>query len=506
MTSLAFAPTAPAKTAASALVIGVGERDGELVLVAGATDVDRAYGRRLVETLRTLGATGRAGELTRTGSAGTITADTLVAVGLGPLPTDGRIEPEALRRGAGTAVRSLAGLGTVAVALTRANGSEPDDTDLRAVVEGALLGAYRYGRYRSGASAASAPEPVGEVVVLGPKRRSKPAAAVLAAAQVVADGVALARDLVNTPANDLHPDDLAQAAVTAATAVGCTVEVLDDAALRDGGYGGLTGVGQGAAHPPRLVRIEWDGGRKAKRTVHLAGKGITFDSGGLSLKPPASMEWMKTDMGGAAAVLATLVSVARLKLPVNVVGWLAIAENMPSGTAIRPGDVLTIRGGTTVEVLNTDAEGRLVLADAIVRAGEESPDVIVDVATLTGAQIVALGSRVYAVMANDNDLRTQVVAAADRSGEQAWPMPLPRELRASLDSPVADMANVGERYGGMMVAGLFLAEFVPDGVPWAHLDIAGPSWNETEPHDYTPRGATGVPVRTLVEWVSGLAG
>jgi leucyl aminopeptidase len=198
-------------------------------------------------------------------------------------------------------------------------------------------------------------------------------------------------------------------------------------------------------------------------------------------------------------------AVARLKLPINVVGWVASAENMPSGTAIRPSDVLTMRGGKTVEVMNTDAEGRLVMADAIVRAAEESPDAIVDVATLTGAQLVALGARVYAVMSNDDDLREQLVDAATLAGEQGWPMPLPPELRKSLDSEVADISNVGDRYGGMLVAGLFLQEFVPDGVPWAHLDIAGPAWNEGEAHGYTPHGGTGVPVRSLVQWLEGLA-
>jgi leucyl aminopeptidase len=218
------------------------------------------------------------------------------------------------------------------------------------------------------------------------------------------------------------------------------------------------------------------------------------------------MEWMKADMGGAAAVIATLRAAAQLKLPINVVGWVATAENMPSGTAIRPSDVLTMRGGKTVEVMNTDAEGRLVMADAIVRAGEESAEVIIDIATLTGAALVALGSRIYGVMSNDEDLQSEIVGAADAAGEQSWPMPLPEELRTSLDSDVADMTNTGDRYGGMLVAGLFLKEFVPDSTPWAHIDVAGPAWNQGEVHDYTPKGATGVPVRTLLEWLEGRAG
>jgi leucyl aminopeptidase len=236
--------------------------------------------------------------------------------------------------------------------------------------------------------------------------------------------------------------------------------------------------------------------------VALVGKGITFDSGGISIKPAAGMDEMKSDMSGAAAVLHTVAAVAELGLPIKVTGWLAIAENMPSGTAQRPSDVITIRGGRTVEVLNTDAEGRLVLADALVAAGELKPDVIVDIATLTGAQVVALGTRTSAIMSNDDLLRDRLYRVSETAGEQFWPMPLPPELRASMDSRVADIANIGERFGGMMVAGLFLQEFIPSEgdktVPWAHLDIAGPAFNTGSGHGYTPPGGTGVGVRTMV--------
>jgi leucyl aminopeptidase len=239
---------------------------------------------------------------------------------------------------------------------------------------------------------------------------------------------------------------------------------------------------------------------RADKTVVFIGKGITFDSGGLSLKPPKSMETMKSDMGGAAAIIGAMQAIAALAPDVRVIGYLPIAENMPSGTAQRPSDVLTIYGGKTVEVLNTDAEGRLVLADALARSAEDAPDVVVDVATLTGAQVVALGTRISAVMANDDALRDAVVAAADRAGEAMWPMPLPAELRKGLDSTVADLANVaGDRSGGMLVAGLFLREFVPAGVRWAHLDIAGPSFNDGQPHGYTPKGGTGAATRALVQ-------
>jgi leucyl aminopeptidase len=286
----------------------------------------------------------------------------------------------------------------------------------------------------------------------------------------------------------------------------------------------------GSSRPPRLVRLEY---APAGASAHLAlvGKGITFDSGGLSIKPAGAMETMKSDMAGAAAVLHTLAAAARLALPLRITGWLALAENMPSGTAQRPSDVLTTRNGRTVEVLNTDAEGRLVLADALAVASEANPDLIIDVATLTGAQTMALGNRTSAIMANDDDLRARVHRLAEQAGEAFWPMPLPPELRASLDSPVADIANMGERYGGMLVAGLFLQDFVgirgagrgtsparplparapedagagraPKGqqIPWAHLDIAGPSFNGGSAYGYTPVGGTGVAVRTLLSVV-----
>ena len=499
MTALSLTKTSLPDVKADALVVGVAAGPDGPVLVPGAADVDKAFKKRLLPTLTALGATGKVGEVVKVASLGATTAPLVVAAGVGPAPDKGgRYAAEALRRGVGAAVRSLAGTGKVATALAMANG-DGAETDVRAVAEGILLGAYNFTRYRSAASAAKAKAPVDAGVVVVANPRDKAARAAVDRAAVIGEAVALCRDLVNMPPGDLHPADFAQAAVDACKPVGLTVEVLDEKALKRGGFGGILGVGAGSTHPPRLVRIGYSAGRGAKTTVHLVGKGITFDSGGLSLKPPQAMEWMKSDMGGAAAVIATLRAVAQLKPNVNVVGWIPTAENMPSGHAIRPSDVLTIRGGKTVEVLNTDAEGRLILVDAIVRASEEKPDVIVDIATLTGAQLIALGSLVYAVMGNDDELRSDIVAAADAAGEMAWPMPLPPELRKSLDSDVADIANIGDRNGGMLTAGLFLQDFVPDGVRWAHLDVAGPSYNQGEPHDYTPKGGTGVPVRTLVE-------
>jgi leucyl aminopeptidase len=281
------------------------------------------------------------------------------------------------------------------------------------------------------------------------------------------------------------------------------VEVLDERALRRGKFGGIIGVGQGSTRPPRLVRISYRP-KRAVGHIALVGKGITFDSGGLNLKT-ANLTWMKSDMGGAAAVIASTLAVAALKLPVAVTATVPMAENMPSGTSYRPSDILAMRNGSTVEVADTDAEGRLVLADAITRALEDDPDALIEASTLTGGQLVALGTRVIGAMGEPR-WRDEVVAAAGLAGEAMWPMPLPDELRADLDSPVADLVNVpADRWASMLVGGRFLAEFVPDGFPWVHLDIAGPAFNNGRARDYTPKGGTGAGVRTIIAAVERFA-
>ncbi len=475
----------PRDTQADAIIVGVAKGPDGPVPAPGAEDVDAALGGNLAETLGTLGATGKAEEVTKIASAGKLKAPLIAAVGIGaPAGTAAPFGGETLRRAAGAAVRALAAGKPLRVALAL---PARDGAEAEAVALGALLGAYSFGRYTGKRQDT-------ELILLGsdtPKAAER--------ARVLAAAMTLVRDLVNTGPSDLYPATFAAEAERVAGAAGLDIEVLDEKALAEGGYGGLTGVGQGSVHPPRLVRLAYTHPDAAK-TVVLAGKGITFDSGGLSLKPAKSMEAMKSDMGGAAAVLAAVAAVAELGPAVNVVGYLCIAENMPSGTAQRPSDVITIYGGRTVEVLNTDAEGRLVLADALARSGADSPDLLIDVATLTGAQLVALGPRIMGVMANDDAVRDGVVEAARRGGEEAWPMPLPEELRKGLDSAVADIANVTpERNGGMLVGGLFLREFVPDGVRWAHLDIAGPAFHEGEPYGYTPKGGTGAAVRCLVQ-------
>jgi leucyl aminopeptidase len=503
VTSLSLSSSSAATAKVDAIVIGVAKGPKGLLLAPGADSVAAALGKGLLPALTGLGATGKAEEVTRLATLGATTAPVVIAVGLGDIPAKGTgYDAEVLRRATGAATRALAGAGKVAVTLGAVG---PDVVEqVRAVGEGALLGAYSFARYRT-TDANSRKEPVREVVLVLADAKDKAVRAAVTRAEVVVRAVRLARDLVNTPPSDLHPVELAEVARTTGGRVGLDVEVLEGKALVKGGFGGILGVGQGSVNGPRLVHLSYKGGKGSSTKVALVGKGITFDSGGLSLKPAASMEEMKSDMSGAAAVIATMAAVAELALPIDVEAWVPMAENMPSGAAIRPSDVLTFRNGMTVEVTNTDAEGRLILADAIARACEDGPDIVLDVATLTGAQLVALGSRTTGVMGNDDELRTAVVEAAGRAGEPSWPMPLPAELRKGLDSDVADMVNSGPREGGMLTAGLFLQEFVTEGVRWAHLDIAGPAFNSGEAYGYTPKGGTGAAVRTFVQLLEDLA-
>ena len=482
-----------ATTKADALVIGLVKGPKGLTLAPGSADVGKAFGKSLLPALAGLGATGAKEEVTQLATLGNAKAPALVAVGLGE-----SWDPEVLRRATGAAVRSLAGASSSVVLALPAD----DAASVRAVAEGALLAAYAFTSYRH-ASLAEQKAPVSSFVLASGLKDAKK---VVQRAAIVAGAVNLARDLVNTPPSHLHPLELAAVAADEAGRVGIDVEVLDEKALKKGGYGGILGVGQGSVNPPRLVHLSYGGGRGASKKVALVGKGITFDSGGISIKPAAGMEEMKSDMGGAAAVIATMSAVAQLKLSIDVEAWIPMAENMPSGTAIRPSDVLVMRKGTRVEVNNTDAEGRLVLADAIARACEDAPDYVIDVATLTGAQVVALGSRTTAVMANDDAFRAEIVAAAETAGESMWPMPLPADLRKGLDSDIADMVNTGPREGGMLTAGLFLKEFLSDGVTWSHLDIAGPAYNSGKAYGYTHAGGTGAAVRTFVQLLDELAG
>ncbi|WP_127474986.1 leucyl aminopeptidase [Microbacterium sulfonylureivorans] len=446
----------------------------------------------LREALLATGFTGSAAALQRVYAPESTTLP-LAVVGTGAAP-----DAAALRDAVGAAVRTLTGFAAVAVAAPYA---EP--ALWTAVAEGAALGGYRFDGYKSEAPKARA----SRVVVHG----SAPADAVaLARIVAIADAVALVKDLVSIPAEWLGPADFADRATASVDGLPVTVEVLDEAALRAGGYGGILGVGQGSDRPPRLIRLEY-APEGATRHVALVGKGITFDTGGLSLKPAASMVGMKYDMCGAATSLAVLRAVATIGAPVKVTAWLCVADNMPSGRATRPGDVLCMLDGTTVEVLNTDAEGRLVLADGLVAASREHPDLLIDVATLTGAITIALGSRHAGVMGDDAAVARYLEAAAAEA-ELAWQLPLPAHMVDELDSPIADLQNakIGDPAGGSLFAGLFLRHFVGrtgDGadaprIPWVHLDIAGVGMNKGGGFGFTDKGPTAATVRSLIRFVT----
>jgi leucyl aminopeptidase len=488
----------PAKTHADAVVVGVVKAEKGVELAPGAEDVAKAYGRKLRPLLATLDVTGKAGEVTKVPTNGAISSPLLILIGLGS-----DVDAKACRRAAGVAARAATNVASVAVAL-------PADTPelVRAVTEGHALGGYMFTTYKKD------PKPdktAGTITVLSPAARKKDLVTAFEEAQVLSRAVTATRDWVNLPPADLTPPVFADAVSDAVAEVTkgrgapkVSVKVHDEKRLEELGCGGILGVGQGSSARPRLVEITYSP-RGAKKHLALVGKGITFDSGGLTIKPAQGMQEMKSDMAGAAAVVQATLAIAALKLPVKVTTFAPMAENMVSGSAIRPGDVLTMYGGTTVEVLNTDAEGRLVLADAIVMATERKPDVVIDVATLTGAMVLALGDRVAGVMGSD-DVVEGVLAAAETAGESQWPMPIPEAMTERVhSSKIADLAQHDWiRWGGGLFAAAFLREFTA-GKPWAHLDIAGPGFNSGSAYGHVTPGGTGFAVATLVDYARGLA-
>ncbi|WP_435769539.1 leucyl aminopeptidase [Nocardioides sp. SYSU DS0651] len=493
MTSFALRNASPAKTRAEAVVVGVLPDGG---LAPGGEDVAAAYGRKLSGLLATVGAKGKPGEVTKVPTAGVIASPLLVLVGLGSEP--GAAD---LRRAAGNAARAVTNAASVALALPA------DSPDLvRAVLEGYRLGGYSFTGYKSKPPPTTTPA---EVVVLTPGARRAEFTAALEETHVVVDAVVAARDWVNTPPADLTPPAFADSIAAAAKAANkalpggtakVKVEILDEVRLAELGCGGVLAVGAASAAPPRIVELSYKP-KHAVGHVALVGKGITFDSGGLTIKPASSMTTMKEDMAGAAAVVQATLAAARLGLPVQVTAFASLAENMVGAASMRPGDVLTTYGGTTVEVSNTDAEGRLALADALGLAVERRPDAIVDIATLTGHMVLALGDRLAGVM-GDDAVVAELLAAADAAGEDAWPMPIPDYMDSRIhSSTIADLAQHDWiRWGGGLFAAAFLREFT-GGLPWAHLDIAGPTFNKGGPSGHWPSGATGYGVATLVEWL-----
>jgi len=484
---------------ADALVIGCAQGpDGNVVLTGNLDGIDDATADRLESLAKQLGITGKLDAVYKYPAPRDLRANLLVLTGLGKPEADGSFAPEALRRAAGAAMRALSGSRSAALALPT-----PDEASLTAVVEGAFLGDYAYTEYKTGPEQK---EPVADIQIVTPLKRSERAKDAFARAEVIAKAVGRTRDLVDTPPNVLYPGSFAEIArneAKALTGAKVKVTILNEKQLQEGGYGGIVGVGQGSSRPPCLVVLSYSP-PNAKAHVGLVGKGITFDSGGLNIKnAEKKIHFMSYDMAGAASVLETVIVAAQLDLPVAVTGYLCLAENMPGGHAQRPGDVVKMRNGKTVEVNNTDAEGRMVMADGIADAVTAGCSPIVDIATLTGAQSIALGQRTAGVMGTPA-VRDALKAAADESGELMWPMPLPEELDPTNKSILADMANTSlVKVGGMLFAAQFLKQFYGD-TPWGHIDMAGPAYND-DGWGYTPKGGTGFGVRTLVTFLEDIA-
>jgi leucyl aminopeptidase len=456
----------------------------------GADALDAVLDGGVSDFMKEAAFEGKRGQTLAVPTRGRTSASAALLVGVGPLT---EVTADDLRRAGAAVARQAKKAGSVATTLLELAGAAdlPTADVAQALAEGLALGSYQFLKYKDEGDASK----LRHVVVTGGGGARVQGALERGAA--IAAAVNWARDIVNEPAGAKSPEAFAAAARRLLRDSGVTVKVLAGAQLAAEKLGGVVGVGQGSDNPPRLVKLTYNP-TGAKATLALVGKGVVFDSGGLSIKTSSGMETMKTDMSGGAAVIAAMSALRDLGVKTKVIAYVPMVENMPSGSAIRPGDVLRIRNGKTVEVLNTDAEGRLILADGLSLAVEDEPDAVVDLATLTGACMVALGDKVAGLMGNNDPWIDQVRAAADRVGEPVWPLPLPGDYRKLLDSEIADLRNIGtSSYGGALTAGLFLREFVGD-VPWAHLDIAGPARAGGD-DGYVAKGGTGFGVRTIVE-------
>jgi leucyl aminopeptidase len=488
----------PIEAAADLLAIPLlqASDDSAAVLPAAVRRMDRALGGPIAVGLASGDFNASAGQsMLLYPAASASRPKRVLLLGLG---RDGKATAETLRRAAGSAVRRAgkAKGKRISFWLPRLKGVAPQAA-AQAIAEGAVLGSYRYDEYRD--LGPSDPGSIRSLTVFASGEKGVAALRhAVKSGQIIAEGQNLARDLSNTPGNDLPPAQLATEARRIARETSLQCQVMDVAELRRRKMGGILAVGGGSARPPRLIVLEHKPRKKSAPTVCLVGKGVTFDSGGVSIKPSAGMEEMKHDMSGAAAVMGAMQAVAQLSLPIHVVAVIAAAENLPSGTAYRPGDIVRTASGKTIEVLNTDAEGRVVLADALHYARTRfRPDAMIDLATLTGACQVALGSVATGLFGSDDDLVDRVRRAGDACGERAWPLPLLDEHKRAVKSTIADVKNTAGREGGASTAAAFLAAFTGD-TPWVHLDIAGTGWTSTM-HPYQIKGGTGVGVRLLLE-------
>ncbi len=495
---VAVVNTAPVAVKADALVLGA-ESDDTRKSSSALAAVDRHLGGQIRAILDAEKFAAKSGQVTYVHTAGKLPADRVVVVGLGARRDT---TAEVIRRASAVGLRRARDLGARTVAVDLLGHRLTPEQRAHAVVEGAILGGYTFDRYKK----EKADKVVETLTVLsGEPRASREVSRGAQTGEIFGDATVFARDLVNAPANDVHPTYLARVASEVARDGALGVTILDRAECKKLGMGAFLGVAAGSEQPPKFIHLTYTPKGKARKRVVVIGKGITFDSGGLDLKPADGMLRMKNDMSGAAAVLGIMRALPRLGADVEVHGLIAATENMPSGSAIRPGDVLRAMNGTTIEIGNTDAEGRLTLADAMSYAVSRiEPDEMIDMATLTGACVVALGPLCSGLFANNQTLANGLIDAAGRAGERVWQLPLIDEYRDGLKSDVADLNNVGPRGGGAITAGLFLREFAA-GKPWAHLDIAGPAYVDKD-GPLGGRGGTGVGVRTLLTYLTSRPG
>lgn len=485
----------PSAVKADLLVVPAYSSEDGFELGPGAKSLDKKSDGQLSAYLSSLGYKAKLGEAARYPAGDIALASSILVIGLGK---KSETTLQVLRQAGAVLARSSRRASRVATTLHRAGvRSAKGEAGVRAVVEGASLGGYEFLRYKK------EPEPskLEEVVFA----ECEPHKSAISEGLAVSNAVNWARDLVNEPAGAKPPATIAAQIKSTLEPVGVSCEIWDKRRLAKERLGGVLGVGAGSVNDPCLVRYEYKPRGKNLKKICLVGKGVVFDSGGLSLKPSEGMDTMKTDMSGAAAVAAAMGALKALGVKAHVIAFTPFVENMPSGSASKPGDILKFRNNKTAEVLNTDAEGRLILADALSLASEEKPAAIVDLATLTGACMVALGMKIFGVMGNDDKLARALIDAAEQGGERGWHLPLPADYRKQIESPIADIKNIGNRYGGALTAGLFLQEFVDESIPWVHLDIAGPARADADEFEVT-QGGTGVGVRTLLTWISGVAG
>jgi len=463
----------------------------------GATAaVDKALGGAVSQLIDQAAIKGKLGEVTIIHTLGKLPARIVATAGLGKKED---FNLDKVRRVAGDFSRSLRKLNChrVATVLHGAGSIEPEDS-AEGITEGSLLGLYNFTRYKKPEY-----EEIAEMLIIGDNSQLTAVSHGIESGTIMAEATVIARDMVNEPANQMTPTRMAEIAEEIANKYDLEFKVFDSRDMEAMGMGALLGVASGSSQPPKLITLGYKGNPDSRNTAGFLGKGVTFDSGGISIKPSEGMGEMKDDMAGGAAVMAALAAIARLKCKINITVIIPAVENLPSGNALKPGDILKAMNGKTIEIINTDAEGRLILADALSYAVKQSLSPLVDLATLTGACRVALGTGYSGLFSNNQRLANEIANAANKTGEKVWQMPLPEEYKQQNKSLIADIKNTGNRYGGAITAALFLAEFIDD-VPWAHIDIAGTASSNKE-SGYTVKGATGVGVRTLTELALSLA-